>query len=522
MGTITATYDADGDLNTQTLPNGMVTRTTRDSAGFATWRTNVNGGRIWLNEYMSPDAHGRTALDIAAGASSFMRVTGYTYDRAGRLTKATDASASLGCYVRTYGLDNNSNRTSQAVYNPTSSPYWNDTCQTTAPASSTTHSYDTADRLQPSGTDTGLVYDAFGRISTLPAADAPNSGGGNVTNSYYTNDLVRSMTQNGTTTAWALDASGRFASYVTTGTGAGTKTNHYDQASGDSPDWIAENADASNYTRNITGLDGNLIATIDQTGTATYQITNQHGDVTATAAAGDTDPANYYLADEYGNPVGATTQPARYGALGADQRSTETPAAFTLMGARLYTPVLGLFLSVDPMVGGNSTSYGYPSDPVNDSDPTGNSKCTTCEGGGGGASGRHSGWSCDWRCRAAHAAAWIDHFNNHIFSAEWCVGYYCTLGAVVLRLVGAVLWGVYHRGNDWLRWMIGDLREIGMAFLGDKMGEGAEVYTFRYIGKHLSPLLKKVERVANFFRNWIGGVAINRILELADEAMDVR
>jgi hypothetical protein len=39
------------------------------------------------------------------------------------------------------------------------------------------------------------VYDAFGRQSTIPAADAPNSVNQAITLSYFDDDSVRSMTQ---------------------------------------------------------------------------------------------------------------------------------------------------------------------------------------------------------------------------------------------------------------------------------------------------------------------------------------
>lgn len=41
------------------------------------------------------------------------------------------------------------------------------------------------------------------------------------------------------------------------------------------------------------------------------------------------------------------------------------------MGARLYNPTTGQFLSTDPVLGGNATPYGYPTDPVNSADLNG-------------------------------------------------------------------------------------------------------------------------------------------------------
>lgn len=85
-------------------------------------------------------------------------------------------------------------------------------------------------------------------------------------------------------------------------------------------------------------------------------------DITATTtpdAAGAPD-GQALGTDEYGNASTVT----RYGYLGAHQRETDTLTGVTLMGARLYVPSLGRFLSHDPVYGGNDTKYGYPVNPI--------------------------------------------------------------------------------------------------------------------------------------------------------------
>ena len=175
--------------------------------------------------------------------------------------------------------------------------------------------------------------------------------------------MVRSLTQAGTTRTWSLDPNRRLR--VRTDTGAtGTRTSHYD-SDGDSPAWIAENAAATAWTRNIGGVDGDLAAIQDSAAGTTLQLGNLHGDVVATASLDPTatGPLATFGATEFGIP--RTTPGAHYGWLGEKQRETDSLTGVVLMGVRLYVPTLGRFLQTDPVPGGSANDYDYANqDPV--------------------------------------------------------------------------------------------------------------------------------------------------------------
>ncbi|NNJ06746.1 RHS repeat-associated core domain-containing protein [Streptomyces sp. PKU-MA01144] len=346
-GAFQATYDADGSVASEKLPGGYTLTTTEDTTGSTLKRTYTRDGdgTIVYADTVTESVHGQVTTH--AGWSDQK----YGYDATGRLTTVEDTADTI-CTRRTYVFDNRTNRKSltAAVGTPGAD------CPTTG-GTTTSHTYDSADRL----VDSGYVYDAFGRTTTVP---------GNGTIGYYANDLAYQQTANGQRQTWQLDAAHRFRSWKTeTGSGStwtqtGSKLNHYD-GDGDNPRWIVEDTATGTLTRNVESATGDLAATTGKTGDTVLQLTTIHGDV-ALQLPLDTSKAPVALDfDEYGNP--RTGQAAtRYNWLGAKQRSTETLTGLTLMGVRLYNPTTGRFLSLDPVYGGNANAYEYvTADPLN-------------------------------------------------------------------------------------------------------------------------------------------------------------
>jgi RHS repeat-associated protein len=382
LGAITGTYDADGALTQQTLASGLSQSFTSDATGDTTSTTWADGsGNVFLSDTQVSDAHGQWATESGAGLP-WART--YGYDQAGRLTSVQEIQNGT-CTTRSYTFDVNSNRTAATSYPADSSG----ACTTTStPTSTQALSYDSADRMLPTGAATGTQYDAWGRTTTLPAALTATPSAGNATVGYYANDMVNSLTQNGATRTWTLDPGGRLAQMATTGLGSTAQTNHYPDASTDSPTWVLDTDPTGAVTthRYLTGLAGNLLADLS-TGAVTstqIQLVGLHGDVevTTTPTATASPDGTTLDVDEYGNirdSTGATTTGPRYSWLGGKQRATDTgTTGLTLMGARLYAPATGRFLSTDPIYGGNANPYTYPTDPVDWKDLSGRFTCSFC------------------------------------------------------------------------------------------------------------------------------------------------
>ncbi|MEU4769299.1 DNRLRE domain-containing protein [Actinosynnema sp. NPDC023794] len=353
-GSFTATYGPGGGIAEQTMPSGVVMREELDETGVSTRRSYTgDNGVVLLNDSVSNSVHDQVLTQSGLSAQDFR------YDAAGRLVQADDTVEGT-CTTRWYGYDRNSNRTSkQTAAGPV--------CQTGGGAVET-HAYDTRDRL----VDPGYGYDAFGRTVTT-------AGGARL--NYHVNDRIHTQTIGSARQTWRLDATFRTRSTTTETESGGmwatssTRVNHYGEEH-DTPDWIVENPGTNTITRNVRALSGDLAATTSATGDLKLQLANLHGDI-AVVFDPRTATATTQATDEFGVPRPGQS-PARYGWLGAGQRSSEALGGMMVMGVRLYNPAAGRFLQVDEVSNGNANSYDYCSaDPKNCTDTSGYGK--NCE-----------------------------------------------------------------------------------------------------------------------------------------------
>jgi RHS repeat-associated protein len=361
-GTITRVYDNLDRMTSETTPQGSISYS-YDAAGRRTSMT-VSGqtpvSYTWDNSNrVTQIAQGSSvtsvAYDLANRRSSVTLpnniVVSYSYDNGSRLTGLTYQLGGTTLGTLSYTYDQLGRKTQVA----------GSFARTGLPAPVTSATYDAANQLVNWG-GVPISYDANGNM----LSDGAN------TFTWDARNHLASLNGNGL----QYDAFGR---RITNPAGTSFVYDFSNPAQEKSGSTILANL--------ITGATDEVFSRVDAAGSFT-QLRDDSGNTLALADAAGNLVTSYTY-----DPFGRTTISGAGSANVFQYTGRENDGNLYYYRARYYNPVMGRFVSPDPigLVGGDANLYGYVrNNPVNFADPSG--KCPACAAGAIAIEAGPPGW----------------------------------------------------------------------------------------------------------------------------------
>ncbi|RBY96562.1 hypothetical protein DQ237_07985 [Blastococcus sp. TF02-8] len=370
----TVTYTGAGEVASVAYGNGSgLAAVGRDAAGALTsqaWRT--ADGRDVVSAVTRTRA-GTVVDESLAGADARPGAPNFVYDPVGRLTEAwvpgrqysydftspADAACPAGSRANA-GANTNRMRMVEV---------------TAAGSAETRYCYDDADRLLATLGATAISdvrYDAEGSTTSYTQGSATTTlswdGAGRNTGLKVTGADPAAVT-------YLRDATDRIIRRTTTGGDTIDEVRYGYSAGGDTAD-LALNGAGRLLTRSIALPGGVLHTWTTDSAARTFDHPTVRGDLSLTTDAAGLQKGELRIWGPYGEALSADgdglpdNQPGNmdHGWLGQHQRPIEHAGALAIvqMGARPYSPLLGRFLSVDPVDGGGFNDYEYVgANPIN-------------------------------------------------------------------------------------------------------------------------------------------------------------